>query len=116
MLVLPHCGEIDRAARIAEDLKQGTLKQDRGVHFNFARCYAQCMTASTGPARQRYQELSLESLHDALAAGLKDSTSLEAEPDLDPIRTLAQFKVILERLKAAPVANAKQRAKIRPLP
>jgi hypothetical protein len=59
------------------------------VLFNIARCYTQC-----------------SSLTAALAAGLKDSTALEVEPDLDPIRRLAQFKVILDRLKAAPVANA----------
>jgi eukaryotic-like serine/threonine-protein kinase len=106
MLVLPHCGQVERGARIAEELKQGPPKKDRGVLFNIARCYAQCMAASSGLARERFQEQSLNSLKESLAAGLKDSTSLEVEPDLDPLRGLAQFKAIVDRLKSTPVANA----------
>jgi serine/threonine protein kinase len=106
MLVLPHCGQVERAEGIAAELRQGPRKQDRGVLFSIARCYAQCMAESTGGTRQRFGDLCLDSLNDALAAGLKDSTSLEVEPDLEPVRKLAQFKVLLDRLKTTPVANA----------
>ncbi len=105
MLVLPHCGAVDRATRAAEELRQGPRKKDRGVLFNIARCYAQC--AATGQSPARYEELALENLRLAVAAGLKDSTSLELEPDLDPLRTLEPFKAILTQLKSTPIAKAK---------
>ncbi len=107
MLVLPHCGSVERAVRLAEQTKQGRHKKDRGALFNIARCYAQCAAASQSPARERYQELSLESLRNALTAGLKDSASLEFEPDLDPLRKLEPFKAILNKLKSTPIAKAK---------
>ncbi len=106
MLVLAHTGAIERATRLAEESEQGPRKQDRGVLFNIARCYALCAAASVGAARQKYEELALASLRSAVTAGLKDSTSLEVEPDLDSLRTLEPFKAILISLNSRPGTKA----------
>ena len=114
MLVLPHCGEVDRGASLAEVVKQGARKRDRGVHFNLARCYGQCAAASEGAVRGRYQDQSLASLKDALAAGLKDLTLLEVEPDLDPIRALPPFQAIVDELKVSQMLKSQTVGQVRP--
>jgi tetratricopeptide (TPR) repeat protein len=108
MEVLPHCGQHVRAANLAERLRRGREK-DLELSFYVARTYAQCAAAASSDAIQRrsYEEKALASLVAAVASGYKDLFKLETNPDLDPIRSLPEFKKLLEKVKAGTAAVAK---------
>jgi tetratricopeptide (TPR) repeat protein len=100
ILVLPHCGEQEQAARLAETLRAGR-QNDRELLLVLARCYAQCAAAVSGdtPLAVRYEQQALESLRAAVAQGYSDRMMLESAPDLDPVRGRPEFKELLEKVK-----------------
>ncbi|MGC8762718.1 MAG: TPR end-of-group domain-containing protein [Acidobacteriota bacterium] len=91
-----------------------------GVYSLGARRYedaAQCLTlaASVHPANGRlhynaacalaragHREAALASLEKAVAAGFRDRALFEKDPDLDALRKLEAFRLLLERLSPAP--------------
>jgi tRNA A-37 threonylcarbamoyl transferase component Bud32/tetratricopeptide (TPR) repeat protein len=101
ILTLPHCGEHEEAARLAESLRTGR-PNDRELLFVLARCYAQCAAAVSGDTSlaARYEQEALESLQAAVAQGYSDIMLLESAPDLDPVRRRAEFKQLLEKVKS----------------
>jgi tetratricopeptide (TPR) repeat protein len=100
ILVLPHCGEHEQAAELAEALRAGR-QNDRELLLVIARCYAQCAAAVPGdtPLAARYEQKALEALQAAVAQGYSDLMMLESAPDLDPIRGRPEFKTLLEKVK-----------------
>jgi tetratricopeptide (TPR) repeat protein len=100
LLVLPHCGEHEQAARLAETLRTGR-RNDRELLLILARCYAQCAAAVSGdtPLAGRYVQKALESLQAAVAQGYSDIMTLESAPDLDSVRERPEFKKLLEKVK-----------------
>jgi hypothetical protein len=108
MLVLPHCGQHQRAAQLAEKLRVGKQK-DRELLLTIARCYAQCAAALAGdPTRQQQnEEKALAAMRDAVGQGYKDLISLETDPDLDPVRERPEFQKLLADIKSKQVAAAK---------
>jgi tetratricopeptide (TPR) repeat protein len=101
ILVLPHCGEQEQAAQLAETLRTGR-QNDRELLIIIARCYAQCAAAVSGntPLAARYEQKALESLQAAVTQGYSDSMMLESAPDLDPVRGRPEFKELLEQVKS----------------
>jgi tetratricopeptide (TPR) repeat protein len=100
ILVLPHCGEHEQAASLAEALRTGR-QSDRELLFIIARCYAQCAAAVPGatPLAARYEQMALVALQAAVAQGYSDLMMLQSAPDLDPVRGRPQFKELLEKAK-----------------
>jgi tetratricopeptide (TPR) repeat protein len=101
ILVLPHCGEHERAARLADALRTGR-QNDRELLFTIARCYAQCAAAVSGdtPLAARYEQKALDSLQAAVAQGYADVMMLESAPDLGAVRGRPEFKKLLEKVKS----------------
>jgi tetratricopeptide (TPR) repeat protein len=100
MLVLPHCGKQEPAAQLAETLRTGK-ENDRELLLMIARCYAQCAAATSGesPLRAQYELKAVQALQAAVAEGYSDVMTLEAHPDLDPLRGRPEFKKFLEEVK-----------------
>jgi tetratricopeptide (TPR) repeat protein len=98
--VLSRAGRHEKAAELAEKLRHGHQK-DAGFLIHAARCYAQCSLAVPGNLvlRQKYRELALAALETALEQGYKDIITLEAHPDLDPVREVPAFKKLLEKVR-----------------
>jgi tetratricopeptide (TPR) repeat protein len=105
ILVLPHCGEHEQAAKLAEALRT-SRQDDRELLITIARCYAQCAAAVPGdtPLAARYEQKALESLQAAVAQGYSDVMMLESAPDLDPVRGRPEFKKFLEKVKSSVIA------------
>jgi tetratricopeptide (TPR) repeat protein/tRNA A-37 threonylcarbamoyl transferase component Bud32 len=105
VLVLPHCGEHEQAAKLAEALRTGR-QNDRELLFVIARCYAQCAAAVSGDTHMaaRYEQKALESVQAAVAQGYSDRMLLESAPDLDPVRGRPEFKKLLEKVKSPALA------------
>jgi serine/threonine-protein kinase len=105
MLVLPHCGEHEQAAKLAEALRT-SRQDDRELLMTIARCYAQCAAAAPGDTSlaARYKQKALESLQAAVAQGYSDIMMLESAPDLDPVRGRPEFTKLLEKVKRSVVA------------
>jgi tetratricopeptide (TPR) repeat protein len=103
MLVMPHCGQHEQAAALAEKLRNGREK-DPEVLFNIARGYTQCAVAAGNDStlRREYEQKALAALQSAVDHGYKDVMTLEKEPELDPIRDRPEFKKLLERVKTPP--------------
>ena len=106
ILVLPHCGEHEQAARLAEALRTGR-QSDRELLLIIARCYAQCAAAVSGdtPLAARYAQKALEALQAAVAQGYSDVMMLETAPDLGPVRARPEFKKLLEKAKGTATAT-----------
>jgi tetratricopeptide (TPR) repeat protein len=96
---LARAGKHEKTAELAEKLRHGHEK-DVDFLIYAARCYAQCSLAvADNPSlRQKYLDLALAALETALAQGYKDITTLEAHPDLDPLREMPAFKKLLEKV------------------
>jgi serine/threonine-protein kinase len=100
ILVLPHCGEHEQAAKLAETLRTGR-QNDRELLFTIARCYAQCAAAVSAdmPLAAQYEQKALEALQAAVAQGYSDVMMLESAPELDPVRGRPEFRQLLEKVK-----------------
>lgn len=96
---LAHCGEHEKAARIAEQLSKEKPK-DQEILIASACCYAWCSTVPADEAlRRRYADLAIEKLTASSALGFKDLSMLETDPDLAPVRENPNFRKLLDRLK-----------------
>jgi tetratricopeptide (TPR) repeat protein len=111
VLVLPHCGQHEQAALLAERLRTGREK-DRELLLVVARCYAQCAAAvpSDSPLRARYEQKAVEALQTAVEQGYSDVMTLESAPDLEPVRERADFKKLLAKVKASQAKTQKRSA------
>jgi tetratricopeptide (TPR) repeat protein len=105
LLVFPHCGEHEQAARLAETLRAGR-RNDRELLLVIARYYAQCAAAVSGdtPVAAGYEQMALKSLRAAVAQEYSDVMVLESAPDLDPVRGRPEFKTLLEKVRSAVIA------------
>jgi tetratricopeptide (TPR) repeat protein/tRNA A-37 threonylcarbamoyl transferase component Bud32 len=105
ILVLPHCGEHEQAAKLAEALGTGR-QNDREMLLVIARCYAQCAAAVSGdtPLAARYEQKALDAIQSAVAQGYSDVMMLETAPDLDPVRGRPEFQKLLDKVKSTVVA------------
>jgi serine/threonine-protein kinase len=97
MLVLAHCGEVERATAIAAKTRQTPLP-DNELLIDVARCYAVCAAGSQNPPGAVYKTRALEALNLAVANGYRDRVYLESEWDLSSLRDLPDFGKLLDRL------------------
>jgi serine/threonine protein kinase/tetratricopeptide (TPR) repeat protein len=97
--ILARAGKHEKAAQLAEKLRVDHQK-DPEFLICAARCYAQSSLAVPDqPAlRQKYLELALAALATALKQGHKDLLILETHPDLDPVREIPGFKMLLQKV------------------
>ncbi len=97
--VLARAGKHERAAELARELRRGHEK-DADFLIYAARCHAQyTLAVGDNPTlRQKYLDLVLADLQTALGLGYKDVTTLEAHPDLDPVREIPAFKKLVEQV------------------
>jgi serine/threonine-protein kinase len=100
MLVLPHCGQHERAAALAEKLRAGKDK-DREVLLNIGRCYTHCAAAVNNDTalRGEYEKKALAALTAAVDNGYKDVFALEHDPDLEALRTRPEFRQLTVKIK-----------------
>jgi tetratricopeptide (TPR) repeat protein len=84
---------------------------DADVLYGAACQLAQCvplvgkdkaeLTAAEQDQRRRYADRARDALRQALDKGFKDAERLQKDPDLDPLRSRADFKELLDRLVEA---------------
>ena len=100
MLVLARTGEHARAAALADTSRGGTVR-DPEVLVEAARCYAGCAasTANDATLRAGYEQKAVKAVADAIASGYRDWVALETEPDLAPVREMAEFRAVVAGLK-----------------
>jgi hypothetical protein len=113
MLALSHCGKHERAAAMAEEIRLGKEK-DPELLLNVGYCYAQCAAVAgiDSGLKNQYEQKAVTAVQTAIKHGYKDLTTLETEPDLDPIRKNPDFGKLLTQLKAkAAVAQNQARSK-----
>jgi serine/threonine protein kinase len=105
MMSLARVGSHHEAVALAE-IVQARLAKDPGALLDIACCYAVCSTvvAADGAEKDthaRYVATALAALKQALDAGYGDKVNLETEPDLDAIRSRAEFQALVGRLPEA---------------
>jgi serine/threonine-protein kinase len=103
MLALAQCGQTREAAQIADGLRQRFSKDPRSL-YNVACAYAIC--AGTAPRDDKplaegYAKSALDALREAVAHGWNNAFELRTNPEMDAIRGLPEFAVLLARLKPA---------------
>ncbi|HEV3447479.1 MAG TPA: serine/threonine-protein kinase [Gemmataceae bacterium] len=112
-LALCHarCGEHEPAARLAEELRKAAPEDGLNL-VKVGCCYALCraavlagktgtpLSAADRDLQKRYTEQALASLRRAVERGYADSALLETEPDLAPVHSLPEFKVLIKEMKA----------------
>jgi tetratricopeptide (TPR) repeat protein len=96
--ILARAGKHEKAAQLAEELRV-THQKDPEFLICAARCYAQSSLAvqDNPMLRQKYRELALTALETALKQGYKDILVLETHPDLEPVREIPGFKMLLQK-------------------
>jgi tetratricopeptide (TPR) repeat protein len=99
---------LGQAAAAAETaLKRRALWPDNGTELYDAACeLALCVpvigrgkpegSSTLDAERRRYADLALETLRAAVGHGFQDWNHMAKDPDLDPLRTRAEFREILE--------------------
>jgi tetratricopeptide (TPR) repeat protein len=102
MMSLARVGSHREAAALAETV-QAKLPKDPGALLDVACCYAVCSTAvpADGAEKEihaRYVAKALAALGQALDAGYGEKVNLETEPDLDAVRSRAEFQALVSRL------------------
>jgi serine/threonine protein kinase/tetratricopeptide (TPR) repeat protein len=107
LLALARCGQSARAVDIAQSL-QKRASRNPAILFIVACGYALCIPGSDQgrssaaqdqtAVRRGYAEKALEALRQAVAHGFKDIRELEASPDLEPLRSLENYKQLLTQL------------------
>ena len=102
MVALARCGEHAEAARIAEHLVSSPPK-DEYLYFQAACGYALASQAASGNDAlvSRYQSAAFDCLRQGKKHGWNDPTTLEIDPDLEPIREDSRFRALLEEFKLA---------------
>jgi tetratricopeptide (TPR) repeat protein len=102
MMSQARVGSHPEAAALAETV-QAKLPKDPGALLDIACCYAVCSAAvpADGAEKEtqaRYVARALATLKQSLDAGYGDKVNLETEPDLDAIRSRAEFNALVSRL------------------
>jgi len=110
MTTLARCGNHLEAAKIAEEI--AALPEDGGSQVDVACCFSQCaavveylqtsLSAEDRKLHAEYVVRAMKALKLAVQQGYRNVIYLETEPDLDPIRKNAEFKVLLEGMKGGP--------------
>ena len=106
MVALARCGEHAEAAKIAE-LLIATPPKDEFLYVQAACGYAlaaESVSADAALAR-RYKSAALECLRQAKNHGWSDLSTLEIDPDLEPIRKEPEFSALLEEFRKAAKKN-----------
>jgi serine/threonine protein kinase len=108
-LVLARCGEHERAAAMADDIRR--VADPRELTEEVAACYALCMAAVQGDRkpeelkseerklRDRYRDLALATMKEGVARGYTGYVFMEGDPDYEPMRALPEFQEWLAEFK-----------------
>jgi tetratricopeptide (TPR) repeat protein len=95
MVMLAAAGQEAKATEIADRFNAGS-NIDNELRVAIAQCFAMCARADNSVSlQQTYTRKALESLRAAVANGYRDRANLETEPELDPLRTNADFRSLL---------------------
>jgi eukaryotic-like serine/threonine-protein kinase len=122
MIAQARCGLCRVAAENAEQLRQEGPKNPKFL-FQIACCYALCVPGVSGSSSARdntgagnrdlesrdFGADALAALRLAVDAGYQDFSSIEHDPDLDPIRDRADFRQFLESLKSSAKTMRRER-------
>jgi hypothetical protein len=111
MISLARCGDIERASKMAEDVRQRAPK-DPIVLVAAACCYGACIQAlqkktdarqineaEASALRRRYTKAAIESASQAIAHGYQDRYALERSLDLEAFQASPEYKKMLEKLQ-----------------
>jgi tetratricopeptide (TPR) repeat protein len=111
MIARARSGPYEEAARVAERLRK-QFPKNNVVLFQVACCYALCSPAVTrgkspgevsATERERQEGYASEAvavLRQMLANGYRDVRELQTDPDLDPLRSRADFRDVLAKCGA----------------
>jgi tetratricopeptide (TPR) repeat protein len=95
MRMLAAVGQPLKAMEIANGFNADS-NLDNELRLEIAKCFALCARAdSPAGLQQTYMRKAIESLRAGLANGYRDRVFLETEPELDPLRTNADFRSLL---------------------
>jgi serine/threonine-protein kinase len=118
MMSLARAGDHARAAEMAQTIQSRSAK-DAGSLYRVACCYAVCFWAiehgksPLSPADQKLQQSfaarAVEALRQAVALDFKDFRTIEADPDLDPIRNYPEYRSLAKEFPAKRTASADRR-------
>jgi serine/threonine-protein kinase len=108
MLARAHCGELEKAAEMAQKLSAAAPKHPN-VLMAAACAYATCAAAmgqASKPAlspdqqarQKQYADAALARLDQAIKAGYRDVHALEHNLDLEPLRSLPGYKTLLTQV------------------
>lgn len=106
--VLACRGRHADAADAAEQFRR-LSSRDAQVVYETGCCYghiaSRLSTDSSVDLRQRYRNLALQALSEAVMLGFKDLNALESDNEWSQLRGEATYRTAAERLKTAPVAK-----------
>ena len=95
MRMLAAAGQAAKAAEIADRFKADS-NPDNELWVDIAQCFALCARADNPVLlQQTYMRKAIDSLRAAITNGYRDRVFLETEPELDPLRTNADFHSLL---------------------
>jgi tetratricopeptide (TPR) repeat protein len=102
MLTLARCGEQARAVQLAEEVRP--LADARVLAEEVGTTYGLCMaviedgrpldqlTPDERALRDRYHDLAIAAIQEAVAKGYRTFLFLEGDPDMDPLLALPEFR------------------------
>jgi tetratricopeptide (TPR) repeat protein len=110
MITLARCGEYQRAARMAREVRE-TSGKDLNSLIDVACCFAICSdlvapqkqprTPEQDRLRQELAQGAVEAVRTAVALGYRNVYNLDTEPDPDAVRDHPGFQAIVEELNRA---------------
>lgn len=98
VLALARAGKYADAAAAAAKVRP-KVSQSADLLLQVARCYATCAAAGT-PQKADYVKQSLETLRAATDKDYHDAVALQTDPDLEAVRGEAEFRALVEKVKA----------------
>jgi hypothetical protein len=115
MLTLARCGEHARAAQLADEVRK--LADPRVLAEEVGPTYGLCtaaieagrspdkLSSEERAERDRYRDLAIAAVKDAVGRGYRTFLFLENDPDLDPLLALPEFRQWLANSKKQMLAT-----------
>lgn len=109
MMTLARRGQHAVAAKTAEQFRR-LAPNNINNQFNIACCYGRCaaavamgrpaseLTDQEQATHRKYSQQAVAALRSAVSAGFKDKETLATDPDLAPLRDLAEFPQLLAEI------------------
>jgi tetratricopeptide (TPR) repeat protein len=102
MIDLPLVGQVDRAAKLAEEFRKGPAV-DHELRKDLSKTYSNCAAnAADAAAKEQFAALSVAVLAEAVRNGYRDAVYLRKKLDKGPLKDRADLKSLLDSLPSAP--------------